>query len=173
MSAAAQSAERIRVVRLMTLWGQYWSAAGPSTAEDSRVARLHYIAAVIGHPVESANDLLPNEVVQVARRLQNDIAAQTREEERGLATREQLYTIRTLEQRLGWAARPERLAGFLWNTYRVRRPDRLSHGGARKAIESLYAVLARSEIKGAKGSGYPVGKPELARAVANLKGQHA
>jgi len=81
MNAAARrplSRERQAVVRLHALWGEFWKAAGPTTAEESRIARLHYIASIVGRDVASANDLQPQELAAVTRRLQSDIEANHR-----------------------------------------------------------------------------------------------
>lgn len=84
-------------------------------------------------------------------------------------SREQLFKIRQLEIELGWAGVPARLEGFLESKYHRWRPQDLSRWQAGKAIESLFAVWARGNIKAKKGAVYPVGVPELRREVARLK----
>lgn len=169
-SAVSRRAPRKQVVRLLTLWGQFWSAAGPSTAAESREARLHYIAAIIGRSVSSANDLAPSELAQVNRTLTSELKRIPRvpNPESRLST-SMLWKIRQLESFLRWSPVPARLSGFLQDKFGVRAPDRLTRAQASRAIEALFRVAARNTVKTRLGQDHEVGKRELAAEVRVIK----
>ena len=174
---------RKQVVRLMALWGD---ACPVKDVGESRDGRLHYIAAVVGHPVGSANDLTAAEIAQVTLSLEHDLSAKApasstpaslagkvlRFPNRAGISKRQLWKIRQIEQYLGWG-RPgkdeRRLAGFLRTKFHVDQPEDLTADSASSAIEALCGVGARQRIKARKGKAYAVKRAELTREVARLK----
>ena len=111
---------RKQVVRLMALWGD---ACPVKDVGESRDGRLHYIAAVVGHPVGSANDLTAAEIAQVTLSLEHDLSAKApasstpaslagkvlRFPNRAGISKRQLWKIRQIEIWLGWHSVPARL----------------------------------------------------------------
>jgi hypothetical protein len=63
------------------------------------------------------------------------------------------FIILQLESCLGWAAVPERLAGFLRDKYKTERPEMLSFRYAWRAIESLFGRGRPPRVKGSPWAG--------------------
>lgn len=158
---------------LMTLWGKRYRKDVCVTPEESREWRLNYISALLQRRVTSAKELNPRELRRVIDYLRAEEKSRTGRSAIKASTqcsREQLFLIRQLEQSLGWASVPERLAGFLATKFHgVRRAEHLTRWNASKAIEALFRVWARNEIKSSKGADYRVGAAELEGAVTVLK----
>ena len=175
MEVESLSANPKKIKVLMALWNRVCPF---KDAGEKRDARLHYIAAIIGHTVSSANDLTAAELKQVIDRLmlevrpggRNPASNNLREfPNRAQITNSQRWKIRQLESYLGWTPRPERLEGFLSSLFRVRRPEHLSHAQAWRAIEALFSLAARERVKADNGPDYEVGSAELAKASESLK----
>ena len=171
--SAVKKAPRRQVIRLMALWGQ---ACPLRDASEARDGRLHYIAAVLGHPVASANDLTAAELAQVIRSLDNDLSSSAKSADnllrfpnRSGISKRQLWKIRQIEVWLKWHTRPARLAGFLYAKFKTSRPEHLTHAQAWRAIEALTSLAARNRIKADCGAYYKVGREELATARDRLK----
>lgn len=166
---------------LMAIWNKVCPF---KDATEKRDARLHYIAAVIGRQVTSANDLTEPELQQVIGRLLLEVrparlsSRAKRSGAEGPArgnnvqiTKEQIWKIRQIEQSLGWHTRPERLAGFLLSLFKRPRPELLSHAQAWRAIEALFSLAARERAKRRLGDSHQVGKTELAAEVQTIKNE--
>jgi len=173
---------RKQVVRLMALWGD---ACPVKDVGESRDGRLHYIAAVVGHPVGSANDLTAAEIAQVTLSLEHDLSAKApasstpaslagkvlRFPNRAGISKRQLWKIRQIEIWLGWHSVPARLEGWLDSLFKARRPEHLTHAQGWRAIEGLTSLAARERVKASRGAEYMVGRNELAAERDRLKGE--
>jgi len=65
----------------------------------------------------------------------------------GMASKEQIWKIRQLEEALGWKDNPARLNGFMKKYYKTERIEWLKGWQAHKLIESLKKMLQKqSEV---------------------------
>ena len=159
---------RKKVIVLQTLWSKYCPL---SDAEESRDARLHFLAQVVGHCVGSANELSEQELEKAIQALMREIQPQRHRgtdgknviqfPNRNGVTREQVWKIRQLEAWMEWAAVPERLEGFLRSKFHAERPEHLTHQQAWRATEALFAVAARARVKQRRSQESEVGSQEI------------
>lgn len=174
----------------LALWGDRWKRIGNEAlirdAAESRDARLVYTAQIIGRVGDSAKDLTAAELRQVIARLRSERPGNippgnipggkvVRFPNRNLITQRQIWKIRQVERYLGWASRPERLAGFLRATCRgATRPERLGFRVAIGVIDGLVRLAARERVRRERGDpAYRVSAHELAAAVEQVKGELA
>lgn len=152
--------------RLMQLWNQRC----PFKGDESRDARLVYLARVIGHALGSSSELTDAEATAAIRALESEKGKVVGFPNRNLITKGQIWKIRQIESYLGWASVPERLAGYLRVTCRgTDRPEKLGFRQAIGVIDGLLRLQARGNIKAVKGEAYKVPRPELAAEVVRIQ----
>lgn len=80
-----------------------------------------------------------NKVVYVLGKLKDGY----NESRNGMASKEQIWKIRKLEEALGWKDNPARLNGFIKKYYCTERIEWLKGWQAHKLIESLKKILQK------------------------------
>ena len=167
-------------------------------ADDLRDARLGWLSLLLGRTVTSSKTLDQAELKRAVDQLMKEVPAAIAQKYRRAAggyrrrpqptahglqpnlvmmpsraavTDEQLRFIAQLEQLLGWADVPERLAVFVQRWYGVLAAGALDFRKAGRLIESLAAVAARGRIKARLGQDHPVSRAEITVEVRAVKDQ--
>lgn len=141
----------VKLREFFSVWNRFARTAA------QREDRLQWCARQLGRAIDSMNELSEDDLVMLVKELRREMGKGSRVlkfpkggQADGGASPEQLWKIRQLEHRLGWARVPERLSGFLREKYHVESMNQLSARDAWRVIEALFGIAAAGTKGAAK-----------------------
>lgn len=84
-----------------------------------------------------------------------------------LAGEEQVYTLKKLDEYIGWSA--EERDGFLKKRFKTANFRRMTFKQATSATNMLLHIAAHKDLKRSKGEGQPVSRIEINKYIPKLK----